>query len=220
MSTAQEQVWRLRRSVPSLIDALSDGARVPISEWIDVDVGSMITTVAWTVRAAAAKSLGQIGPSAKPALPHLAKLLEGEDSKERCAGGVEKLSVSGAIALLDPTARKARREVVAALKSNDAYVRREAATLLGQLGVREPLITSALQKATNDEYKHVRSRAREALKILDERTHCRSGMARTTSAFRLASCSISPPALCLVLTHISGNDEDQASTAIYGRSSP
>jgi HEAT repeat protein len=160
-----------QQAVPYLTEALSDHGSVSIGEPIDVDHGSRIDEVVWTVRAAAAKSLGQIGPAARPALPRLVSLFAEEAAKETSEINIERLSFSGAVALLDETAQDARRAVAWGLRSTDPYTRGEAAVLLGQIGIREQHDVKSLENAARqDECRHVRSRAGAALRLIDHRS--------------------------------------------------
>jgi HEAT repeat protein len=109
-----------------------------------------------TVRKAAARRLGQLGPAAKPAVPALAEALADKDSEVRQA-------VTETIGRLGQDAQAAVPALLRLLKDPDDNVRREAAQVLGKIGPAAREATVALTAALGDKDFFVAGAAIEAL---------------------------------------------------------
>src|SRR5215813_1203778 len=79
-----------------------------------------------TVRLAAARALGNIGPEAKEAVPDLIAALKDQDALVRGYA-------AGALGNIGPGAKEAVPDLRAALKDQDSFVRGSAAYALGQI---------------------------------------------------------------------------------------
>ena len=104
------------------------------------------------VRRAAARSLGQLGKAAFPALKK-AKALQDPDADVR-------RMVIEALSWMGPDAVPA---LIAALKDASPAVRRAAARALGNLGAEAQAARSALETAASDPQEDVRTAAAKAL---------------------------------------------------------
>ena len=103
-----------RKAVPALSKALSDHASIPIAATLTMDDSVRITTARWTVCGAAAKSLGQIGRGAQPALPALEELFSKDATRERSEMSLELLSLAGAVTILDGSSNETRQVIAMA----------------------------------------------------------------------------------------------------------
>lgn len=105
-------------------------------------------------RAAAARTLGEIGPAAKDGVDELAAVLGDGDRDVR-------RNAAQALGEIGPAAQPAAGELAAALKDGDWQVRRAAAYALGRLGTRE--VEPALKHARKDKHDSVKKAARASL---------------------------------------------------------
>jgi HEAT repeat protein len=105
------------------------------------------------VRRAAARSLGQFGKAAFPALAKSSALRDPDTEARRMV--VEALSWMGIDAL---------PALIAALEDADPAVRRAAARALGNLGLQAQSSRAALEKAASDPQEDVRAAAGKALR--------------------------------------------------------
>jgi HEAT repeat protein len=114
------------------------------------------------VRYASAYVLGRVGPSAQSAIPQLREMLNRRNELDRTFA-------AWALVKISPTPRNRREAtplMVSALTHPRAAIRREAATLLGELGPRGAAARRALTRATQDDDPSVRAAAAEALEKL------------------------------------------------------
>jgi HEAT repeat protein len=106
----------------------------------------------------AAFALGQIGESAKSALPQLLTVLK----KRQTAPELLRLAAQ-AIGEMGPAAKEAIPELRDALKSEDALIRKAAAQALGGIGPQAKDAAAALTDLERDPDVHVRRAATRAL---------------------------------------------------------
>ena len=102
-------------------------------------------------------ALGEIGPSARAALPALAALLDANDD------GVVRGRAATAMGRIGPPERVVPA-LIKAVGDGDSYVRWRAAEALGKLGPAAAGAKDALARAAGDEDKDVRSAAAAAMK--------------------------------------------------------
>lgn len=145
----------------SLVASLAMGA-APV--WAREDAAKDVKELLVTLksekaaeRAAAARILGELGPSAKEAVPDLqAALADSDKDVRRCAarslGDIGKPS-KPAVAALGKT-----------LKDPDAPVRQASAYALGRIG--DPAAKPLLEAAKKDTNENVKQAAKDALKQL------------------------------------------------------
>jgi len=161
-------LWKISRypkALPALLDMLRHGS--PSQAYaVAVALGQMqqdAETIAPVliealhapsadVRRAAARSLGQLGKAAFPALSK-AKALQDPDTEAR-------RMVIEALSWMGPDAAPA---LIAALKNATPAVRRAAARALGNLGAEAQSARAALETAANDPEDDVRAAAANAL---------------------------------------------------------
>lgn len=124
-------------AVSSLIDALRDAR--------------------WTVRAAAADTLGNIGPPAQEGVPALTGLLRDEHWRVR-RNAAEALGTAGA------EGREVAPALVDALRDESATVRLNAALALAKIGPSAEEAVPALAELMNDENRYVRHYAAVGLR--------------------------------------------------------
>jgi len=105
-------------------------------------------------RAAAARTLGEIGPLARDGVGDLAAALTDGDRDVR-------RNAAQALGDIGPPAQPAAAGLTAALKDADWQVRRAAAYALGRLGTRE--VEPALKQARKDKHNSVKRAARASL---------------------------------------------------------
>jgi len=106
------------------------------------------------VRAAAARTLGEIGPAAKDAVPDLAAALRDADADVR-------QNSAQALGNIGPAAQSAGPALSAALRDGQWQVRRAAAYALGRLGTRD--VEAALKAARGDQNDAVKKAAKASL---------------------------------------------------------
>ena len=104
----------------------------------------------------AAEALGEIGPNAKEAIPHLIIALEDENV-------VVKSSTAWALGKIGPGAKEAIPHLIIALKDKNYYVRKCAVDALGNIGPGAKEAVPALISALKDEIACVRESAGQAL---------------------------------------------------------
>jgi HEAT repeat protein len=154
-SLKDEDRDEVRRDVILALAAIGPDAKAAASALVE-DLGHENPRVQVSVTFA----LGKIGPAAKAALPQIKKNLESED---------ETLAAVSAWALprIAPADASVAKLVVpkmtAALKHEDAFVRREAAETLGMLGPQAKAAAEALEELTKDADEGVAAAAKEAL---------------------------------------------------------
>jgi HEAT repeat protein len=105
-------------------------------------------------RAAAARTLGEIGAPAKDAVGELATVLKDSDKDVR-------RNAAQALGNIGPGAQAAASALTGATKDPDWQVRRAAAYALGRLGTRD--VEPALKAAKKDQHEAVRKAADASL---------------------------------------------------------
>jgi len=105
-------------------------------------------------RAAAARTLGEIGTPARGAVADLGAALKDGDKDVR-------RSAAQALGDIGPPAQAAMAGLTAALKDGDWQVRRAAVYALGRLGTRE--VEPALKQARKDKHGSVKKQAKVSL---------------------------------------------------------
>lgn len=108
-------------------------------------------------RRLAIQTLGELGDSAKSAVPALAKILESNPRKEL------KLATLAALSEMGKSARSAVPQLTKALKDNDEMVRMGAAKVLGNIGSPAKDAMPTLIEALDDPSKRVRVRVISAI---------------------------------------------------------
>ena len=129
-----------RSAVPALIDRTKDAQ--------------------WWLRATAAETLGDIGPSASESIPALNELAADEVTEVR----------SEAVHALGTVGQRGTDAVPAlarALADEDASVRREASLALARTGARAAAAASSLVAALQDDDRYVRGNSVHALYLID-----------------------------------------------------
>jgi HEAT repeat protein len=114
------------------------------------------------IRGSAAFSLGKIGPESREALPVLREMMQ-KDSSDR----LRRLAVWTVLRINpdNPRVQKIALPIlIGALESDREFVRLEAATTLGELGVVAKSAVPALEKLKNDSSPAVKAVAEESLK--------------------------------------------------------
>jgi HEAT repeat protein len=106
------------------------------------------------IRAAAARTLGEIGPAARDAVPDLTAALRDSDRDVR-------RNAAQSLGNIGPAAQPAVAELSAALRDSQWEVRRAAAYALGRLGTRD--VEPALKDARKDENDAVEKAAKASL---------------------------------------------------------
>jgi len=108
------------------------------------------------VRLRAARSLGELGAKAEPAIEALKKALEDEDEDVRVVAkrAIERIQLQGNPEL---------NQLIANLKDPDALIRLRAAKALGDLGGAAAPALAALKQAMEDEDEDVRRVAQNAI---------------------------------------------------------
>ena len=114
----------------------------------------------WWLRAAAADTLGDIGPTAQQAIPGLTRLLQDETSEWVRRNAAEALGTMG------PIAAEAAPALATALRDEHSMVRHNAATALWRMGPPARAAAAALRQTLADENYFVRSHAEIALQRL------------------------------------------------------
>ena len=139
------------------------------------------------VRGFAAWSLGNLGPSAREAVPKLIEALQHDDTERVVATALARIGPAAAEAVpalaqalheadagrrwraaralgrIGPPAASAAEALTAALRDPDVGVRLHAARALGRIGPGARTAAAALQRATGDRSEAVRREARQAL---------------------------------------------------------
>ncbi len=111
------------------------------------------------VRYASVYVLGLIGPPAAPAVLRLKEMMNSHVSLDRILAAWALVKVSPS----DTTARQALPTLLQALNHPRPQIRREVASVLGEIKGRHPEIAQALEKAKSDTNADVRAAVREAL---------------------------------------------------------
>jgi HEAT repeat protein len=107
-----------------------------------------------SVRAGAARTLGEIGPAAKDGVADLSAALKDPDKDVR-------QNAAQALGNIGPAAQPAAAPLSAALRDSQWQVRRAAAYALGRLGTRD--VEAALKGARDDQNESVRKAAKASL---------------------------------------------------------
>jgi HEAT repeat protein len=142
---AEVRAWSVRA-----LSQLADDAAVPALSKALADPDA-------EVRAAAAESLGDLGPTALAAAPALEIALGDADPSARFAAAAALARLRGA------EAARAVPVLVEGLASESILIRRRAAEALGAIGPPAAAAREALERASVDQYVHVRRAARAAL---------------------------------------------------------
>lgn len=114
------------------------------------------------IRAAAARSLGEIGPDAKTAIPALFEAIKDNPTKPVHDCGIE-IDAAKALGNLKLETKAAISIFTELQKDTHFWVRSEATFALGRMGAEAKPAAPALTKLLQDENVHVRCAAASAL---------------------------------------------------------
>jgi HEAT repeat protein len=154
------------KQTPEVLIAASEAVRNHVAEaWRATGALTRLLAAGnpTAVRTSAVETLAEIGSSAKPAVPHLQRILaNGREDRD--------LRALAALALgrIGPDAGEAAQELIAALQHAPAQIQAPAARAIGLIGLQQPEAVAALVGALADHSKNVRDEAVDALSRIGE----------------------------------------------------
>jgi HEAT repeat protein len=141
-------------------------AAIPLAAQTDVakDVSELLVTLKGgkpEERAASARILGEIGPTAKDAVAGLSEALADSERDVR-------QQAARALGQIGPPAKPAVGDLIKSLGDKEWQVRQSAAYALGRIG--DPAAKASLNAAKKDKNENVKQAAKDALKALKKRS--------------------------------------------------